>query len=72
MLAWEKSVKGAKGQTASAALSAIEGKVTMLCRYLADDDDDVSTMVCPFAMNYIGILRKLKPLSDKQRENVQV
>lgn len=72
MLAWEKSIKGARGGLASAALSAIEGKVPMLCRLLGDSDDDVSSTICPFANSYIGVLKKLKPLTDKQKENVQV
>ncbi|KAF6021808.1 XPOT [Bugula neritina] len=42
-----------------------------MCRFLGDEDDDVSSTVCPFAMSYIGILKRLKPLSDKQKENVQ-
>ena len=72
VLAWNKSVKGARGAIASSALASIEGKASMLCRFLGDEDDDVSTTVCPFATSYISILKQLKPLTDKQKENVQV
>jgi len=72
VLAWDKSVKAARGAVASGALLAVEGKVSIMCRFLGDEDDDVSSTVCPFAMSYIGILKRLKPLSDKQKENVQV
>lgn len=72
VFAWNKAVKGAQGSAASAALSAIENKVTALCRFLADEDDDVSATICPFANSYIGILKQLKPLTDKQKANVQV
>lgn len=72
VLAWNKSVRGARGSIASSALASIEGKVSMLCRFLGDEDDDVSTTVCPFATSYISILKQLKPLSEKQKENVQV
>lgn len=72
VFAWDKSVRGAKSAPASAALVAVEGKVAMLCRFLGDDDDDVSSTVCPFAMSYIGILKRLKPLTEKQKSNVQV
>ena len=70
--AYDKSVKGARGPLASAALAAIEGKVSMLCRLLSDSDDDVSSAVCPFANSYIGILKKLKPLTEGQKKNVEV
>lgn len=72
VLAWNKAVKGAHGGEASAALAAIEGKVVAMCRFLADEDDDVSATVCPFANSYIGVLKQLKPLTDKQKSNVQV
>lgn len=70
--AWNKLVKGANSQQASAALAAIEGKVSMMCRFLSDEDDDVSATVCLFATSYIGVLKQLKPLTDKQKENIQV
>lgn len=72
VLVWEKSVKGARAALASAAMAAIEAKVSILCRLLGDDDDDVSSTICPFANSYIGILKNLKPLSDKQKDNVKV
>lgn len=70
--AWSRSVKGAHGQVASAALRAIEAKVPIMRRFLADEDDDVSATVCPLAISYIGILKQLKPLTEKQKKNIQV
>ncbi|XP_067932118.1 exportin-T-like [Watersipora subatra] len=69
--AWQKAVKGARGQLASAALSAIEGKVPIICRLLSDTDDDVSATIFPFTKSYIGILKELRPLTEIQKKNLQ-
>jgi len=70
--AWTKTVRGAQGRVASAALAAIEGKFELLARFLADEDDDVSTTMFPFASSYLSVLKQLKPLSEKQKKNIQV
>ena len=41
-------------------------------RFLSDDDDDVSGAVAQFSQEYIAFLKQMKPLSQKQRENMEV
>lgn len=53
-------------------LQALESKVPLMFRFLSDDDDDVSGAVAQFSQEYIAFLKQMKPLSQKQRENMEV
>eukprot|EP00040_Diaphanoeca_grandis_P019176 m.101032 g.101032 ORF g.101032 m.101032 type:complete len:964 (+) comp27298_c0_seq1:272-3163(+) len=50
-------------------LRPLEGTLPLLCGVLANDYDDISQEVLPFAQNYIQYI-KGKPLSQDRRENI--
>jgi len=59
-------------QQAADTLQAVENKVALLFRFLGDEDDDVSGAVATFTTDYISLLKQMNPLSQKQRENIEV
>lgn len=59
-------------QQASETLQAVENKISLLFRFLGDEDDDVSGAVATFTTDYISLLKQMNPLSQKQRENIEV
>ncbi|KAJ8301279.1 hypothetical protein KUTeg_020266 [Tegillarca granosa] len=71
ILNWQKLVKISDKENTTAVLQAIESKIPLMFRYLGDEDDDVSGAVTPFAQEYIAVLKQIKPLSQKQLENIK-
>ena len=63
-------VRVADSRNASLCLTAFEKKIPYLLRFFADEDDDVSLAVCPFAYEYVATVKQLNPMSDQQKENV--
>lgn len=59
-------------QQAADTLQAVENKISLLFRFLGDEDDDVSAAVATFTTDYISLLKQMDPLSQKQRENIEV
>lgn len=59
-------------ENTEATLQALESKVPLMFRFLSDEDDDVSGAVAQFSQEYIALLKQMKPLSQKQRENMEV
>lgn len=59
-------------QQAADTLQAVENKISLLFRFLSDEDDDVSGAVATFTTDYISLLKQMNPLSQKQRENIEV
>ncbi|OPL20894.1 exportin-t x1 isoform, partial [Mytilus galloprovincialis] len=72
ILAWQKLLKTEDKENTEATLQALESKVPLMFRFLSDEDDDVSGAVAQFSQEYIALLKQMKPLSQKQRENMEV
>ncbi|XP_071156256.1 exportin-T-like isoform X1 [Mytilus edulis] len=71
ILAWQKLLKTEDKENTEATLQALESKVPLMFRFLSDEDDDVSGAVAQFSQEYIALLKQMKPLSQKQRENME-
>ncbi|CAC5407762.1 unnamed protein product [Mytilus coruscus] len=72
ILAWQKLLKTEDKENTEATLQALESKVPLMFRFLSDEDDDVSGAVAQFSQEYIALLKQMKPLSQKQRENMEM
>ena len=59
-------------ENAKICLDAMEAKVPLMLQYLANEDDDVSSAVSKFAHDYLSLLKQIKLVSSKQKENVKV
>ncbi|XP_053377142.1 exportin-T-like isoform X1 [Mercenaria mercenaria] len=67
---WQKLLK-VDAQKAGETLVAVENKVSLLFRFLGDEDDDVSGAVATFTTDYISLLKQMDPITPKQRENIE-
>lgn len=67
---WNKMVKS-NHEYKDITSAAIESKLSYLHRYLCDDDDGVSEAIVPFAVQYIGMLKRHSNLSDIDRTNLR-
>ncbi|XP_013382049.1 exportin-T [Lingula anatina] len=69
--AWQKLVKAGDSASSNVTMQAFEHKVPLMFRFLGDEDDDVSGAIITFAHDYISVLKQVKTLSEKQRQNIE-
>ncbi|XP_069101295.1 exportin-T-like isoform X2 [Argopecten irradians] len=71
ILSWQKLSKSGDTEATEIALQALENKVPLMFRFLGDEDDDVSSGVTQFSQDYIALLKQMKPISQKQCQNME-
>ena len=59
-------------ESAKIPLEALENKIPLMLKFLANEDDDVSGAVTQLSHDYITTLKQLTPLADCRKQLVKV
>ena len=65
-------MKSKDSEKAALSLSALENKVPLMLKFLANEDDDVSGAATQFAHDYLTTLKQLCPLNENRQALVKV
>ncbi|RDD43824.1 Exportin-T [Trichoplax sp. H2] len=66
---WTKLMRSGDVVAADQTLEMIDVKITLLLRFMTNEDDDVSQAVIGFAQSYVLLLKQLSPNELQRRED---